>query len=134
MGDHDLMPMAFDFADDGTVVPRDSKLILVGSPDGTESDEAEIDAFLATLVRWNGKCMYDSITNTAWRHIPIAYILTKQDFTVPFHYQQSMVDALRSQGRAVKTIELDAGHSPNLTKTKEVVDAINDVTGWKQMN
>ena len=134
MGDADKMPLAFDFADDGTVVPRDSKLILVGPPGDTERDEAEIDAYVATLVRWNGKCMYDTITNTAWRYIPVAYILTNQDFTVPVHYQQSMVDSLRSQGREVKTFELDAGHAPNLTKTNEVVNAINEATGWKPAN
>jgi len=126
MGDGHLMPIAFDFADDGTVVPRDSKLILVGAHD----DDAETDAYLATLVRWNGKCMYDCITNAAWKHIPVSYILTAQDFTVPVHYQQSMVDAIHGEGREVKTIQIDTGHSPNLTKTKEVVDAINDIIGW----
>jgi pimeloyl-ACP methyl ester carboxylesterase len=120
------MPIAFDFADDQSVVPRDPKLILVGS-----GDEAEIEAYLSTHVRWNGKCMYDSITNSAWRQIPVSYIMTAQDSTVPVHYQQSMVDGMRSEGREVKTVQIDTGHSPNLTKTEEVVDAINDAIGWK---
>jgi len=58
-------PIAFNFADDGTVVPRDSKLILFGPPKETERDEAEIDVYITTLVCWNGMCMYNTIINTA---------------------------------------------------------------------
>ncbi|TVY30662.1 hypothetical protein LHYA1_G001154 [Lachnellula hyalina] len=125
MGDGYLMPIAFDFADDGSVVPRDPQTILIGP-----SDDEEVDPYLATLVRWNGKCMHDSITHCAWRHIPVTYLSTTQDFTIPVHYQESMVDVIRGQGVEVQAIQIESGHCPNLTKTNEVVDAINNAIGW----
>jgi hypothetical protein len=50
--------------------------------------------------------------------------------TIPIHYQQSMVDVMRSEGREVNTIQLNASSChPNLTKTKEVVDTANEAVG-----
>lgn len=125
-GHMDLIPLAFDFADDDTCVNRDPKMLLIGP--GVENEEAE--AYVSTLVRWNGKTMYEPLSHCAWKEIPVTYIYTTQDMTVPFDYQKSMVQNLQSVGREVQTIELETGHCPNLTMTKEVVDAIeNSVTG-----
>ena len=125
MGHEALMPIAFDFADDMTVLCRDPKVQLVG--EGVE--EQELEAYLATLVRWNGQGMYDGIKNCAWREIPVTYIYTTADMTVPLDYQKSMVALLEEQGRKVKTSELATGHCPNLTTTNELVAAINNVVG-----
>lgn len=127
-GHEDLMPLAFDFAEDMSCVSRDPKLLLVGQG----VDENEIESYVSTLVRWNGKGMYQESTNkAAWREIPVAYIYTKQDMTVPFDYQKSMVEKLEIEGRKVYTVELDTGHCPNLTATKEVVNVIDDIVAGK---
>ncbi|KAK8915021.1 hypothetical protein H634G_09933 [Metarhizium anisopliae BRIP 53293] len=123
MGHEALMPIAFDFADDMTVLCRDPKTQLVGE----DADEKESENYLPSLVRWNGQAMYDSISHCAWREIPVTYVYTTNDATVPLDYQKSMVALLEEQGQTVKTRELQTGHCPNLTATDGVVAIINEV-------
>ncbi|OCL05377.1 hypothetical protein AOQ84DRAFT_413728 [Glonium stellatum] len=52
-----LTPLAFDFADDDSCVSRDPKTLLVGP--GT--DDAEAEAYVSSLVRWNGKTMCQAV-------------------------------------------------------------------------
>ncbi|KAK8053620.1 alpha/beta-hydrolase [Apiospora saccharicola] len=116
---------AFDFDEkDNSVICRDPKTSLIGDGDGAGTDEVE--AYLASLVRWNGTCMYQAISQCAWREVPVTYIYTSVDMTVLFDYQKSMVEMMRKEGRKVATVELSTGHCPNLTKTQEVADVI-----WK---
>ncbi|KAH7303061.1 hypothetical protein B0I35DRAFT_517527 [Stachybotrys elegans] len=125
MGHEALMPIAFDFADDMTVLCRDPRGQLVGA----DADEAELESYVSTLVRWNGQSMYDAISKCAWREIPVTYVYTSSDMTVPLDYQKSMVSLLEEQGREVKTFELATGHCPNLTATDELVNIIGKVVG-----
>ena len=122
-GHEHLLPVAFDFADDDSCVSRDPKNLLVGPG----VDDAELETYLSSLVRWNGKSMYQAVDHCAWREIPVTYIYTTQDMTVPWDYQKSMVERMQAEGQTVHTIELATGHCPNLTKTQEVVDVIKDV-------
>lgn len=122
-GHEELMPLAFDFADDMSCVSRDPKMLLVGP-----GDEKEVDEYVGTFVRWNGKGMYQEATNRpAWRDIPVAYIYTTNDMTVPLDYQKSMVKGMEKEGKKVKTVELESGHCPNLTATEQVVVFIDEV-------
>ena len=125
-GQGDLIPLALDFADDKTVVSRDPKTFFVGN---TTLPESDVDAYLNILVRWNGQCMYDRITKTAWKDIPVSYIHTTQDTTIPFDYQKSMVEIMRKAGRAVRTIEVETGHCPNFTATSDIVKAVDEILG-----
>lgn len=70
--------------------------------------------------------MYLPIVNTpAWRDkVGVSYIYTTGDLTVPVDYQKSMVSLMEKEGKVVETVELETGHSPNLTATDEVVDAV----------
>ncbi len=126
-GHEHLVPLAFDFAADDSCVDRDPKALLVGP--GIEDSEAE--AYVSSLVRWNGRCMYQRVTRCAWREIPVTYIYTSRDMTVPLEYQKSMVDVMKAEGREVHTFELETGHCPNLTRTMEVVDVINEVVAGR---
>ncbi|PQE12777.1 alpha beta-hydrolase protein [Rutstroemia sp. NJR-2017a BBW] len=123
-GHMDLVPLAFNFAEDDTCVNNDPKQLLVGP---SALAEEEVDKYLATLVRWNGKAMYLPIKNAAWREIPVGYIHSTMDMTVPFDYQKSFVEGMEKEGRPVQTVELATGHSPNFTDTEGVVDAINKI-------
>lgn len=123
-GHMDLVPIAFSFAEDDTCLNNDPKTLLVGP---SEVPDEEVERYLATLVRWNGKAMYLPIKNAAWREIPVAYIHCTADMTVPLDYQKSFVDGMEKAGRPVQTFELATGHSPNLTATAGVVDAVNKV-------
>ncbi|KAI1478092.1 alpha/beta-hydrolase [Daldinia eschscholtzii] len=110
-GHEHLLPLAFDFAEDNSCVSRDPKTLLVG--EGV--DDAELNEYLSTL----------EVTKCAWREIPVAYIYTSADMTVPFDYQKSMVEKMEADGQKVRTVELATGHCPNLTMTKGLVDAID---------
>ena len=123
-GHEHLLPVAFDFADDDSCVNRDPRTLLVGP--GVD-DDAEVERYVSSLVRWNGKSMYQAVEHCAWREIPVTYIYTSQDMTLPLIYQKSMVERMQAEGRTVHTIELATGHCPNLTMTKEVVDVVTQV-------
>ncbi|KAI0003191.1 Alpha/beta hydrolase fold-1 [Xylariaceae sp. FL0662B] len=122
-GHMDLVPIAFDFAEDDSCLNRDPKTLLVGPG----PDDAETEAYLKTLIRWNGKCMYQTLENCAWLEIPVVYIYTTADMTVPFDHQKNFVEGIEKTGRKVQTFELATGHCPNFTATDGVVDAINKV-------
>jgi hypothetical protein len=65
-GHMDLVPVAFNFAEDDTCVHNDPKTLLIGT--SSVADD-EVDEYLATLVRWNGKGMYPPLKHAAWRGI-----------------------------------------------------------------
>lgn len=121
-GHGELMSLAFDFAEDKSVVCRDPKMSLLG--DGQGAEESEVQEYLSSLARWNGTCMYQSISHCAWREVPVTYVYMRSDMTVPLNYQKSMVETMKKEGREVATTELSTGHCPNLTKAKEVADII----------
>ncbi|KAH7390821.1 Alpha/beta hydrolase fold-1 [Phaeosphaeria sp. MPI-PUGE-AT-0046c] len=125
-GHEELMPLAFDFADDKSCVSRDPKTLLVGE---TDLPEAEVDKYLASLVRWNGQCMYQpmSASRAAWRDVPVTYIHTTRDMTVPFEYQKWFVEGMRKEEVVVQTAAIETGHCPNLTAAKEVANIIDAV-------
>ena len=110
-GHADLIPIAFDFADDKTVVSRDPRKLIVGE---TTLSEEEVEAYIGTMVRWNGKCMYDQVEQTAWKDIPVNYVYATRDMTVPWSYQKEMVEGMRGAGREVRTFEVETGHYPNV--------------------
>ncbi|KAJ8125352.1 hypothetical protein O1611_g8288 [Lasiodiplodia mahajangana] len=121
----DLVPVAFDIGEDDSLLSQNPKAFLV-SP-GEDDDEKEVENFLGTLERWNAKCMYEGIKHAAWREIPVSFIYTTKDMTVPIHYQKNFVENLEKEGRKVRTFELATGHCPNFTATEGVVDAVKQV-------
>lgn len=129
-GHMDRMPVAFGFDEDQSCVANYPKEGLIGEPYASQLDPEELKAYIASLVRWNGKCMYLPIQTTpAWRdESKIYYIYTSADLTVPVDYQKNMVEYMEKEGKIVKTVELDSGHSPNLTAAKAVVDAVVSFT------
>lgn len=118
-----LVPLAFDFAEDDSCLSRDFKGLIVGPGRG----EAETEAYIANLVRWNGKCMYQPIEHAAWREIPVSYIYTTADMTVPLSYQQKFVEDMEKEGREVQTFELATGHCPNFTTFQGLVDIVSKI-------
>ncbi|KAL4866724.1 hypothetical protein BDV12DRAFT_210338 [Aspergillus spectabilis] len=122
MGNADLIPLAFDFHEDGTVVSRDAKNLLVGPGPGL-SDE-DLDADVARFERWNGTAMYQGLETCAWRDIPVSYICTTNDMTVPLTYQQVIIEKLRGEGKDVPTFELETGHCPQITMPNELADIV----------
>lgn len=120
-GHESLIPIVFLFDEDQSVVNADPKTLIVGEG----GNPAELEAYVAGFVRWNGKCIYQAIDKCAWREIPVSYIYTSRDMTVPLEYQKDMVADLEAAGRQVQTFELETGHCPNFTSPEGVVDVVN---------
>lgn len=120
MGHEHLIPLAFDFADDDTVISRDPKTLVLGPG----LSDLETDKYLGTFVRWNGKSMYQPISRCSWREMPVTYVCTTNDMTVPLDYQKDMIEKLKASGTPVDTVEVATGHCPNATATAEVFEAI----------
>jgi pimeloyl-ACP methyl ester carboxylesterase len=129
-GHEHLMPLAFDFADDMSCVSRDPKMLLVGE---TDLPAAEVDEYLATLKRWNGQAMYMPLTasRAAWRDVPVTFVYTVNDMTVPFDFQKWFVEGMEKEGVEVQTATLETGHCPNFTAAKEVADIVDRVVKGK---
>lgn len=121
MGHEALVPIVFDFADDMLMFCRDPRGQVVGP--GVK--EEEVESYVASLMRWNGQAMYDSISQvSAWRGIPVTYIFANTDTFLPLAYQRSMVALLEDQDCVVDRYEISTGHCPNLTATDEVVESL----------
>ncbi|KAL4949208.1 hypothetical protein BDW69DRAFT_174867 [Aspergillus filifer] len=118
MGDGHLVPIAFDFAEDGTCVDADPKNLLVGPG----LPEEELDEFVGSLIRWNGTAMLQPLENCAWMDegVNISYVCTSEDFTVPLRYQETMIERMREMGKEVKIFKLKTGHCPQVTLPAEL--------------
>ncbi|KAI3401209.1 hypothetical protein diail_11915 [Diaporthe ilicicola] len=129
-GHMDRVPVAFGFDEDQSCVANYPKEGLIGEVYANELDKQELEAYIGSLLRWNGRCMYLPIQNTpAWSdEVRICYIYTVGDATVPVDYQRNVVEFLEKQGKTVETVELETGHCPNLTATQGVVDAVIEFT------
>lgn len=128
MGNADLIPLAFDFHEDGTAVSRDAKMLLVGPP-GPGVSEEDVDREVARFERWNGSAMYQPLQSAAWRDIPASYVCCKNDMTVPITYQQVFIDKLRGWGKDVPVFELETGHCPQITMPDQLAEVVLEVVG-----
>ncbi|KAB8255284.1 Alpha/beta hydrolase fold-1 [Aspergillus pseudonomiae] len=120
-GHEDLIPLAFDIAEDYSTASRDPKKLIIGPG---RSDE-ETDAYVAAMQRWNGKAMYQNAERCAWREIPVAYIYATEDMNVPMDYQKWFVEKMREEGREVETVEVETGHCPTFTKFEETAKIVD---------
>ncbi|KAH7394440.1 hypothetical protein BKA66DRAFT_438788 [Pyrenochaeta sp. MPI-SDFR-AT-0127] len=114
-----------------TCVIRNPKVLLIGAE--SNISDIECEEYLSTLVRWNGQCIYQPLTTerAAWRDIPVTYIYTTKDLTVPLNYQKWFVEEMRKEGVGVQTATLEVGHCPNLTAADEVTKIVEDVVNLK---
>jgi pimeloyl-ACP methyl ester carboxylesterase len=129
-GHEALMPLAFDFAENMSCVSRDPRTLLVGE---TDLPTTEVDDYLTSFVRWNGQAMYQTINTTraAWRDIPVTYIHTTKDMTVPIDYQKWFVEEMGKEGVEVQVATLETGHCANFTAAKEVAEIVDQVAKGK---
>ncbi|KAI0864980.1 alpha/beta-hydrolase [Xylaria cubensis] len=124
-GNIENMPLVFDMAEDGSAVVRDPKMLF--GLEGPGITDEDIEAYAKTLCRWSGKGMLQPLERAAWREIPVAYIHTTSDSTIPTPEQQSMVSFLENAGRKVQTFTVESGHAPNFNATQSVADAVHKV-------
>lgn len=67
--------------------------------------------------------MHSPLTYAAWKEVPSTYLYTLRDNAIPLNIQKSMVEQTAA-GVHIRTDEVDAGHSPFLTKPREVAQSV----------
>lgn len=130
-GDVDLMPATIAFDEDQSCVPNYPKEGFVGEGYLDGLGPGELEGFLATVGRWNGRSMYQPVRNTAaWRdEVKVSYIHATGDVSIPMACQEAMVGVMEREGKKkIETVELESGHSPFLTATDGVVSAVVRLT------
>ncbi|KAK3395089.1 Alpha/beta hydrolase family-domain-containing protein [Podospora didyma] len=121
-----LEPELFDFGDDGTLVMKDPRPKMIGEITDYEI-EKEVPGYLAAMKRTNGAPMGVPLDNAAWREIPASYVYATKDGMVSLGYQKDMVRWMEEAGTKVQIFEIETGHCPNLTATKEMVEVVDKV-------
>ncbi|KAK1140231.1 hypothetical protein N8T08_010528 [Aspergillus melleus] len=121
-GHGEIIPFMFDYAEDGTCLPRDAKGVV-----GPGLSDEELEAFLASLGRWNSKTFGQPIERCAWRDIPVSYIHTLNDSVLPLAYQKAFVGGMEAAGRRVRVFDVETGHCPTITMPEEVAKIVQQV-------
>ncbi|MCJ1232805.1 hypothetical protein MMC14_000759 [Varicellaria rhodocarpa] len=110
---------------DGSTFPKDPTLLFfsgnVGGEDGGGVTQEVVDKSLSHLVRCPMSAFTTETVGTAWRNVPVTYIFTSQDYSVPRVYQNLMVERVRRDGVILRTEGYEASHSIFITKREEMV-------------
>ena len=122
-GRQDFLRKHVQVSEQGAIRSLDPKTLLIGR----DVDKIQAEKSISQLVSWNGKPIDQGINRCAWREIPVVYIYGSQDQMIPYDYQRFMVKTLKSTGIKVETFQMNTGHCPHLTRTRELVDAISQV-------
>ncbi|KAK2595350.1 hypothetical protein QQS21_006950 [Conoideocrella luteorostrata] len=67
--------------------------------------------------------MHSPLTYAAWKEVPSTYLYCTRDNAIPMEIQKMMVERTAA-GCNMKTDEVDASHSPFISRPKEVADSI----------
>lgn len=112
-----LWPQFMDDAADGTSFPKDPGLWFYGGVDKKVIDEE----LVPRLVRLPLSVIHAKTSGDAWKRLPVTYVFTTDDYSVPRSFQDLMIDRVRSEQVDLVTVECDSSHSPFITKTQEMV-------------
>ncbi|KAE8395049.1 Alpha/beta hydrolase fold-1 [Aspergillus alliaceus] len=96
------------------ILSKEELKALMGGPG---IDDADADALISTLTRWNGDAMFQPLERCAWKEIPVTYIQMTKDMAMPLMFQKPMVEKLNS------------AHSVRLSMTEEVVRIVGRIVG-----
>lgn len=79
------------------------------------------------------QCFHSPLSWTAWLEVPSTYLFGLRDEAIPITIQRQMVEAANKAGacggKGFQTQEVDAGHSPFLSRPEETVAAIRRAAG-----
>ena len=78
----------------------------------------------ALLVRQSGPAMTDTITYPSWEQIPVTYLRTLDDEVLFLDWQDRQIKAVQDKGVEVHVETFKSSHSPYLSMTGEMVDAV----------
>ncbi|GAB0136171.1 hypothetical protein EsDP_00004483 [Epichloe bromicola] len=85
--------------------------------------EDKVGQLVRQLKPQSYRVMHSPLTFAAWKHVPCTYLYCSRDNAIPPEIQKMMVEGTAA-GYGIRTDEIDAGHSPHLTKPNEVAESI----------
>ncbi len=104
---------------DGSTFPKDPVQLFYGG-----IDQEVVDKALPHLVRFPMSALTTATKGSAWRSLPVTYVYTQQDYSVPSVYQDIMIEKVRKEGVVPKIKEYDTSHSVFITMQQEMVQAV----------
>jgi len=119
-----LWPQFVENFDDGLCFPVDPVQLFFG---GMEKDD--VDKAMPHLVRFPMSAFKTKTNGSAWKNLPVTYILTQQDYSVPRFYQDFMLEQVRKEGVDLETEDYETAHSIFITKQEEMVQAVVKAAG-----
>ncbi|RMD44007.1 hypothetical protein DV735_g1109, partial [Chaetothyriales sp. CBS 134920] len=95
------------------------------------NDVEDPSAIIKTLKPHSFRTFFSKVTYAGWKYVPNTYLLCAKDAAIPLALQQAMVDRARSLGANFTTHDMDASHSPFLSKPEELALSIRRAAGEK---
>ncbi|KAJ0425357.1 alpha/beta-hydrolase [Aspergillus carlsbadensis] len=89
---------------------------------------ADVEAAIRELRPHAYASFSGTVTYEAWRDVPTTYLYCLQDAAVPIEVQRMLVGEFAA-GAGIRTVTVDAGHSPFYSVPGEVVRAIRRAGG-----
>ncbi|KAI9643115.1 hypothetical protein NHQ30_008850 [Ciborinia camelliae] len=114
----ELWPQYIKNSPDGSTFPVDPVLSFFG-----DVEKDVVDKGLSHLVRSPLSAFEAKTKGDAWRNVPVTYIMTQQDYSLPRVYQDLMLEKVRKEGVVLKTEDYETAHSIFISKQEEMVQA-----------
>lgn len=109
----------FRISDDGLEVNPDTPEQIFYN----DIPEDDVKQLVRQLKPQSYRVMHSPLTFAAWKHVPWTYLYCSRDKAIPPEIQKMMVEGTAA-GYGIRTDEIDAGHSPQLTKPNEVAESV----------
>jgi hypothetical protein len=113
----ELWPQLAEEHEDGTFFPRDPGTAFFS---GLE-ESSFVNEVVESLERFPTRGLREEATGDAWRRLPVTYVKTQRDITLPVTAQEAMLGRVRGEGVVVRVEEFDTHHSPWVSMPEEVV-------------
>ncbi|KAL2784038.1 alpha/beta-hydrolase [Aspergillus keveii] len=119
-----LWPQFVTDFDDGTTFPVDPVLLFLG-----DVDEAQIEAAKPHLMRSPLAAFHAETVGDAWRRLPVTFVATTKDYSVPRVYQDLMLKRVKGEGVEIRFVDVDTAHSCFISREEEVIAVVEGVVG-----
>lgn len=107
---------------DGSTFPVDPVQLFLG-----DCDEAQVEAALPHLVRSPQSVFETPSSGDCWRRLPVTYVTTTKDYSVPRVYQDVMLKHVEEEGVKVRLVDMDTAHSVFISRQEEMLKLVDDV-------
>ncbi|KAL4947725.1 alpha/beta-hydrolase [Aspergillus filifer] len=122
-----LWPQFVENFDDGSTFPVDPVLLFLG-----DVDEDKVETAKPHLVRSPLAAFHTETAGDAWRRLPVTYVATTKDYSVPRVYQDLMLKKLKDEGVEVRFVDMDTAHSVFISREAEVLGVVEGAAGHER--